>query len=116
LGIDEWAGVTADNQSCYGTDNPEMFNTAYDEFFTQQGGMRTAANFFLGRFSDEKPLDPVKNGHKARKKKRRAIRLQLANDVAALMFWRCAEFGTLPDVPVQKLSVVKTEVDIHSLV
>ena len=105
LEIDEWAGVTSERQTCFGLDRPDMFSTAYDEFFAQLGGTCTKAGFFLGSFSEQKPLGQVNNGHKARKKKRRAIRLQLANDVAALIFWRCAEFSVLPGLQAPELGV-----------
>lgn len=115
LGIGEWAGITAAKQTCFGWDRPDMFNTAYDDFFTQQGGVLTTANFFLGSFAEQKPLGPVNNGHKARKKKRRAIRLLLANQVAEFIFWRCAEYAALPVREVQE-SLAAQESDIHSLI
>jgi uncharacterized protein VirK/YbjX len=92
FGIAEWAGVSADNQTCYGDDHPDMFNTAYDEFFSRQGATRSSANFFVSPVPfEEKPLAQVKNGHKARKKKRRAIRLHLANEVCELILQKCQE-------------------------
>lgn len=105
LGIDEWAGVTSEKQTCFGLDHPDMFNTAYDDFFTRHGGTLSAANFFLGHFSERKPLERVNNGHKARKKKRRAIRLQVASDVARLIFSRRAEFSIPPRQSVPNRSV-----------
>lgn len=103
LGIQVWAGVAAKNQTCYGQDQPDMFHAAYDEFFAELGATRTAADFFVSPVAlEEKPLAPANNGHRARKKKRRAVRLQVANEVTELILRECSEAPSSAAEPARR--------------
>jgi uncharacterized protein VirK/YbjX len=57
-----------------------LFKQAYDDFFLQLGATRVCNDFFsLPLPLEEKPLDLIGNGHKARTRKKRALRQEIAN-------------------------------------
>lgn len=81
-GIGEMAGVCAIRQVNYSEDLSSSFKQAYDDFFSELGATRNAANFYSSPLPfEEKPLGFVKKGHKTRTKEKRAFKLQVAQEV-----------------------------------
>jgi uncharacterized protein VirK/YbjX len=81
-GIREMAGVCAIRQVNYSEDLSSSFKKTYDDFFSELGATRTAANFYSSPLPfEEKPLSFVKKGHKTRTKDKRAFKLQVAQEV-----------------------------------
>jgi uncharacterized protein VirK/YbjX len=83
-GIHEMACISAKSQftSTYnhGEESSALLKQAYDDFFLQLGATRVCNDFFsLPLPLEEKPLDLIGNGHKARTRKKRALRQEIAN-------------------------------------
>lgn len=86
LGIREMAGVCATSQFCYSEDCSASFEGAYDDFWIKLGADKATASFFSIPFRPlEKPLESIKNGHKARTKKKRAFKRQIADAVSRFL-------------------------------
>jgi hypothetical protein len=91
-GIDEMAGVSAASQYCYEEGSAESFRGAYDAFWLELGAERKSPTFFVGPLPPkEKSLENIKNGHKARTRKKREFKKQIAEDVFHLLL------GTKPE-------------------
>jgi uncharacterized protein VirK/YbjX len=87
-GIREMAGISARSQYCYDERCSTLFTEAYDDFFVDLGCTPTTADFFSGPLPvREKPVEQITNGHKARTRKKRAFKLQIA---AAVCQWMTA--------------------------
>jgi hypothetical protein len=85
-GIQEMAGVCATSQVNYKEELSASFKNSYDDFFAELGATRTPANFFRSPIPlQEKSLALITNGHKARTRKKRAFKLQIACDVCDLL-------------------------------
>jgi uncharacterized protein VirK/YbjX len=81
-GVREMAGICATSQMAYSQSCSASFKEDYDNFFIQLGAVRSTADFYSIPFLlADKSVDHVKNGHKSRTRKRRAFRLQVAQDV-----------------------------------
>jgi uncharacterized protein VirK/YbjX len=80
--IDEMAGISATKQFSYIEKCAQSFQTAYDDFWVELGATRVSESFFACPIPPlEKPLDSITNGHRARTRKKRAFKQQLAEDV-----------------------------------
>jgi len=82
-GIHEMACVSAKSQIsrklCNDERSSALFRQAYDDFFLELGATRISADFFsLSLPIEEKPIELVGNGHKARTRKKRAFRHEIA--------------------------------------
>lgn len=85
-GIREMAGICAKSQYSYNERSSALFIEAYDDFFIELGASRTTADFFSSPLPViEKPLDLIRNGHKSRTLKKRAFKLQIADEVCRWM-------------------------------
>lgn len=85
-GIHEMACISAESQICSKRTKAEgsaaLFRDAYDDFFVELGARRVSKDFFsLLLPIEEKPIQLVGNGHKARTRRRRAFRHEIANRV-----------------------------------
>jgi uncharacterized protein VirK/YbjX len=85
-GIREMACISAKSQCASKRSNDErsstLFRQAYDEFFLELGATRVSADFFsLPLPIVEKPIELIGNGHKARTRRKRAARHEIANRV-----------------------------------
>lgn len=86
FGIQEFAGVCATSQFSYTPDCADSFVEAYDNFFLELGASRSRASFYWSPLPlAEKSLDDIKNGHKARTRKKRAFKLEIAERVNQLI-------------------------------
>jgi len=84
--IREMACISAKSQYCRKLHKDEgssaLFTQAYDKFFLELGATRVCADFFsLSLPFGEKPIELIGNGHKARTRRRRAFRREIANRV-----------------------------------
>jgi uncharacterized protein VirK/YbjX len=82
-GIHEMACISAKSQftSMYNRDEESsaFLKQAYDDFVLQLGAKRVSTDFFsLPLPLEEKPLDLIGNGHKARTRKKRALKQGIA--------------------------------------
>ena len=85
-GIREMACVSAKSQYCskFYNDEPSstLFERAYDKFLFDLGATHISDDFFfLSLPIKEKPIELIGNGHKARTRKRRAFRHEIADRV-----------------------------------
>ena len=84
-GIHEMAGISGESQlSCrlYNEGSSAPFREAYDDFFVQLGARRVCADLFsLPLPIADKPMDRISNGHRARTRRKRAFRHEIANRV-----------------------------------
>ena len=112
-GVTEMAGVSATSQTCFGDDDPEMFHKAYDEFFLELGATQANAKFFACPFQENKPIAPVRNGHKSRKRKKRAFKLHVANEVSRMIREGNAEPCELPNALILQ---PREEISARSLI
>ena len=84
-GIHEMACISGESQlSCrlYNEGSSTPFREAYDDFFVQLGARRVSADLFsLPLPIADKPMDRISNGHKARTRRKRALRHEIANRV-----------------------------------
>jgi uncharacterized protein VirK/YbjX len=85
-GIREMACVSAKSQAASKFNSDErssaLFKEAYDDFFLQLGATRVSADFFSLSFPiGEKPIELIGNGHKARTRRKRALRREIADRV-----------------------------------
>jgi uncharacterized protein VirK/YbjX len=88
--IREIAGICAASQFCYSERCSASFNLGYDDLFTRLGGVRATSDFYSIPFlHEDKSVDHVKNGHKSRTRKKRAFKLQVAEDVYFLLSQSC---------------------------
>jgi uncharacterized protein VirK/YbjX len=83
-GISEMACISASSQysSRFHKDerSSALYRQAYDDFFLKLGARRITADFFsLSLPFGEKPIELISNGHKARTRRKRAIRHEIAN-------------------------------------
>jgi len=85
-GIREIACISA--QSQYGSKfhnddrSSALIRRAYDEFFLELGAARVSADFFsLSLPVEGKPIEAIGNGHKARTRRKRVFRDEIANRV-----------------------------------
>ena len=93
FGVEEMAGIAAASQLCYSSDDAQLFQAAYDDYWTELGATRTSDRFFASPIPPpEKSLDGIKNGHKSRTRKKREFKKKIAEDV----FHRL--LGTQPDL------------------
>lgn len=91
-GIDQMAGVSAASQFCFDEESAESFRGAYDNFWLELGAEKTSPTFFVSPIPPkDKSLDNIKNGHKARTRKKRELKKQIADGVFHLLL------GTRPD-------------------
>lgn len=86
-GIREMACISARSQHAGKRYKDEIssapFRKAYDDFFLELGATRVTADFFsLSLPIVEKPIELIGNGHKARTRKKRAFRHEIANRVS----------------------------------
>jgi hypothetical protein len=82
FGINELAGVSASRQFSYLEEHAPTFLEAYDRFFEDLGATYSQSGFFSTTLPfEEKSLSHIKNGHKARTRKKRAFKLQIAERV-----------------------------------
>lgn len=98
--IRQFAGVCATSQYSYSYSNasPDTFKGVYDNFFIQLGANRVSADFFSSPIPvEEKPVENVKNGHKARTRKKRAFKLKIADEAYRRMVKGRADFVETPD-------------------
>lgn len=84
--IREMACISAKSQISTTRDNKERlsanFKQAYDDFFLELGARHVSADFFsLPVPLEEKPIELIGNGHKARTRRKRAFRHEIANRV-----------------------------------
>jgi uncharacterized protein VirK/YbjX len=80
--IEGLAGVSATSQFSYTQMCADSFNGAYNDFFIELGTTHSTAKFFTSPLPiEEKPVDYIKNGHKARTRRKRAFRLEIAERV-----------------------------------
>ncbi|HXC94819.1 MAG TPA: DUF535 family protein [Edaphobacter sp.] len=80
LDIRELAGVCATSQFSYTPSCAATFTDAYDDFFTKIGAVRSDGLFYLSPIPvEDKPLQDIRNGHKARTRKKRAFKLEIAD-------------------------------------
>jgi uncharacterized protein len=90
----ELAGVSATSQFSYAKHCSPTFRAAYDEFWTELGAEQMTDKFFKTPIPlREKSLDMIKNGHKARTRKKRAFKRHIADEVFRSLF------GSLELVP-----------------
>lgn len=84
-GIHEMACISAQSQvSCRLSSErfSAPFREAYDEFFLQLGARRVCADFFSLQLPiADKPMELIGNGHKARTRRKRAFRHEIASRV-----------------------------------
>ena len=84
-GIHEMACISGESQlSCrlYNEGSSAPFREAYDDFFVQLGARRVSTDLFSVPLPiAEKPLDRISNGHRARTRRKRAFRHDIANRV-----------------------------------
>lgn len=84
-GIHEMACISGESQfSCrlYNEGSSAPFREAYDDFFVQLGARCVCADFFsLPLPIADKPMVRIGNGHKARTRRKRAFRHEIANRV-----------------------------------
>jgi uncharacterized protein VirK/YbjX len=86
-GIREMAGISARSQYCYEESAAAVFTQTYDDFFLSLGAARTTSDFFSCPLPlPAKPLDLIGNGHRSRTIKKRAFKLQIAEEVCQWMF------------------------------
>ena len=79
--IDEMAGVAATRQFSYVEKCAETFQSAYDDFWVELGAQKITPSFFACPIPPpEKSLESITNGHRARTRKKRAFKQQLAED------------------------------------
>jgi uncharacterized protein VirK/YbjX len=86
-GIPEFACISANSQYSSRFQNVDCssarFRRTYDDFFIELGATRVCADFFsLSLPFGEKPIELIGNGHKARTRKKRAFRREIANLVS----------------------------------
>lgn len=90
LGIRVLACITATDQSSYCREWDHSFRTAYDDFFTELGIAKNAANIFLSPIPlPEKPLLFVKQGHKLRTREKREFKRAIAEQVSERIGENC---------------------------
>jgi uncharacterized protein VirK/YbjX len=80
--IHEMACISAKSQysSYFREPSSAPIKQAYDDFFLELGATRVCNDFFsLSLPIEEKSLDHIGNGHKARTRKKRAFRQEIAN-------------------------------------
>lgn len=95
--IGEMAGVSATGQFCYDPAYGAVFEDAYDTFFQALGATRAESGFYRSPLPlREKPLDLVKNGHKARTREKRAFRRKIAREVCQMIQRSCLEACVQP--------------------
>ena len=103
-GIHEMACVSAQSQaSCrlsIAEGSAAVFAEAYDDFFVRLGARRVCADYFsLPLPIADKPIELIGNGHKARTRRKRAFRHDLANRVCQRILeasWPETAPGVLP--------------------
>jgi uncharacterized protein VirK/YbjX len=84
-GVQEMAGVCATRQFSHCDEYAESFKRQYDDFWLDIGADRATDIFFSSPLPPrEKPLMLVNNGHKARARKKRAFKQQIATEVSQL--------------------------------
>ncbi|HEX3985964.1 MAG TPA: DUF535 family protein [Acidobacteriaceae bacterium] len=87
-GIQRMAGICAASQGAhkYAGCSASLFHQAYDEFFEELGATRMTANFYSSPLPlNEKPLNRIRNGHKSRTLRKRAFKLQIADEVCRFL-------------------------------
>lgn len=93
FGIEEMAGIAAESQLCYSSEDAQLFKAAYDNYWLELGARKVSAHFFASPIPPpEKSLDGIKNGHKSRTRKKREFKRRIAEQV----FHRL--LGTKPDL------------------
>lgn len=108
FGVEEMAGIAAANQLCYSSDDAQLFQAAYDDYWLELGATRTSDRFFASPIPPhEKSLDGIKNGHKSRTRKKREFKRKIAEEV----FHRL--LGTEPELV--RSAVDEAELVGHSL-
>jgi uncharacterized protein VirK/YbjX len=101
-GVREMAGICARSQYCYRESAASLYTQTYDDFFAAIGATRVTSDFFRGPLPlPVKALDRIKNGHKSRTQKKRAFKLQIAEEVSRWMSRDTA--ATLATVPKRDL-------------
>jgi uncharacterized protein VirK/YbjX len=83
LGIGVMGCIMAKHQSACSKENYQELRTAYDDFFTELGVERNAADIYLAEIPlKEKPLLMIKPGHKLRTRQKRKLKQEIAAMVA----------------------------------
>jgi uncharacterized protein VirK/YbjX len=81
-GIEEMVGVSATSQLSFPKDTADCFRSAYDDFWLEIGASKITPHLFSSPIPPRnKSLDDVRNGHKARTRKKRELKRQIAHDV-----------------------------------
>lgn len=82
FGVEEMAGISATSQFCYLKGDAHLFEASYDNYWIELGAERVSESFFSSPIPPrERSLDDIKNGHKARTRKKREFKRQIAEDV-----------------------------------
>lgn len=106
-GIHEMACISGETQlSCrlYNEGSSAPFREAYDDFLLELGARPVCADFFsLPLPLVDKPIDRISNGHKARTRRKRAFRHEIANRVCQTILG-AAWPQTAPAVPPQPVT------------
>jgi uncharacterized protein VirK/YbjX len=107
LGVGEIACISATDQSAYCEPCASSFKSAYDDFFTELGVKKNAANFFVAQIPlKEKSLMLVKQGHKLRTREKREFKRQIADEVCQHLRDRC-QGGSQPPPLVELTPVLE---------
>jgi uncharacterized protein VirK/YbjX len=104
-GIGEIAGISSRSHCRFSEASAELFQGAYDDFFTELGAARKSPDFFSIPLPFEaKPVEGIKNGHKSRTRKKRAFKLQIVDQVYRRMIDDSSAFSPEPhEVPFREL-------------
>jgi uncharacterized protein VirK/YbjX len=90
FGIANLAGICAADHANYSDADSTSFEEAYDDFWGELGATKNAANFFLCSIPPkEKPLVLIRNGHKARTRKKRKFKQEIAEAVCQRLHEGC---------------------------
>ena len=109
FGIDEFAAVSAVNQTCYTEEFSSSFLRSYDEFLSSLGAILGADGFFRCPVPvPEKPMELVKRDKRVRAKKKRAHKRRIAED--ACRVFRNQRDGRIPASSRQPMAARVSEV------
>ena len=90
FGIANLAGICAADHANYSEADSTSFEEAYDDFWGELGAIKNSTNFFLCSIPPkEKPLVFIRNGHKARTRKKRKFKQEIAESVCQRLHEGC---------------------------
>jgi uncharacterized protein VirK/YbjX len=108
FGVEEMAGISAESQFCYLKGDSQLFQSAYDDYWTELGAKKISARFFASPIPpQEKSIEGIKNGHKSRTRKKREFKKQVAEQIFHQLL------GTEPDL--LRSAVDSAQLELHAV-